>query len=463
MLLNIVTKENFEEAVQRYVYTRTKDLWSILEEVYPKTQDRQYTIKEIMNSWLTLKHQPELHILTDDDDDPIAKCAITPIFYPTEWKLPYIYFMPSNFSFYIKPKVTWVRRNDCFIPVPKPHQLFIVNLNQSGYYRVKYPRNYWDEIVSYLKSDEFTRIPVLNRAQLINDAYYFMITYTYNASFFMDLIKYLKQERDYIAWYPMFNIMFYMSTVLKLSWASHVRESFAEILNSLLNAVGYQPKLDDNSMTTPLILLARRWACKLGVPACTNAATAELIHYMKTNSYKNDLNKISSMSKDWVLCSGLMAASIEVWLNFMKIDVTYKNIEYLSCVENSTIIIHILDLMLETNKFDKVIQPIGQICRYVIKKHVMKNPVLRYVIKNYDKLLERFPIDFRGGLLLSDMILNVYEDDQLTSVESFARNKYVRLKSENDTLSLSFKMLLQTWRKYLGKVDYKFRNFLKSI
>lgn len=72
-------------------------------------------------------------------------------------------------------------------------------------------------IVKYLKSNNFTRIPVLNRAQLINDAFYFAITGELEGRIFLDLISYLKKEMDYIAWYPVFRIMSYTSDYIKFS------------------------------------------------------------------------------------------------------------------------------------------------------------------------------------------------------------------------------------------------------
>jgi len=77
----------------------------------------------------------------------------------------------------------------------------------TGYYRVNYDSSNWQKIANYLKSENYTKIHVLNRAQIIDDAYHFMAANQLNISTFLDLISYLSQERDFVAWFPMFEIL----------------------------------------------------------------------------------------------------------------------------------------------------------------------------------------------------------------------------------------------------------------
>ncbi|XP_029169203.1 aminopeptidase N-like [Nylanderia fulva] len=86
----------------------------------------------------------------------------------------------------------------------------IFNIQQVGYYRVNYDDENWRRILIYLNSDNYMKIHVLNRAQIINDAFYLMIEGQLNCHIFWDLIEYLHREEDYVAWYPMFKAMEYM-------------------------------------------------------------------------------------------------------------------------------------------------------------------------------------------------------------------------------------------------------------
>lgn len=75
-----------------------------------------------------------------------------------------------------------------------------------GYYRVSYADS-WDNIGEFLNSSVlYTKIPVLNRAQIIDDAYHFVVKKTISSSTWFKLISYLNNEKEYEAWYPMIRL-----------------------------------------------------------------------------------------------------------------------------------------------------------------------------------------------------------------------------------------------------------------
>ncbi|EFN63187.1 Aminopeptidase N, partial [Camponotus floridanus] len=83
----------------------------------------------------------------------------------------------------------------------------------TGYYRVNYDDENWQRIAHYLNSDNYTNIHVLNRAQIINDAFHLALEYKLNFSVFWEIVNYLPREKDYVAWYPMIKIFEYMSNM----------------------------------------------------------------------------------------------------------------------------------------------------------------------------------------------------------------------------------------------------------
>jgi len=64
---------------------------------------------------------------------------------------------------------------------------------------------------------------VLNRAQLIDDAFYFLMNDQLPLSIFLDLTQYLKQETDYVAWYPMFKALEHMSGFFLFQESAHIK------------------------------------------------------------------------------------------------------------------------------------------------------------------------------------------------------------------------------------------------
>lgn len=95
----------------------------------------------------------------------------------------------------------------------------------TGYYRVNYDDLNWRKIVNYLNSDNYTKIHVLNRAQIIDDAYHLMQAHQLDIEIFMDLLNYLSRETSLIALYPMFRILDLMEVFYKIPENNHFKVS----------------------------------------------------------------------------------------------------------------------------------------------------------------------------------------------------------------------------------------------
>jgi len=93
----------------------------------------------------------------------------------------------------------------------------------TGYYRVNYDNDNWQKLVKYLNSTKYLNIPVLNRAQIIDDAYYFLTTEKLDFDFFKKLTYYLSNETDYVAWYPMFKILEQLSGFFPFQQSTKVK------------------------------------------------------------------------------------------------------------------------------------------------------------------------------------------------------------------------------------------------
>ncbi|TGZ49915.1 Aminopeptidase N [Temnothorax longispinosus] len=72
--------------------------------------------------------------------------------------------------------------------------------NSTAYCRVYYDTTNLQRIISYLKSEEYRNIHVLNRAQIIDDAFAFLLEDQLDSSVLKNLISYLGRETDYVPW-----------------------------------------------------------------------------------------------------------------------------------------------------------------------------------------------------------------------------------------------------------------------
>lgn len=80
-------------------------------------------------------------------------------------------------------------------------------INVAGFYRVNYDPANWLKIADYLDSENYSRVHVLNRAQLVNDAVHLMLADKLDPEIFMSLTRYLRRETDCTVWYTLFLIL----------------------------------------------------------------------------------------------------------------------------------------------------------------------------------------------------------------------------------------------------------------
>ncbi|XP_018365778.1 PREDICTED: uncharacterized protein LOC108762992 [Trachymyrmex cornetzi] len=82
---------------------------------------------------------------------------------------------------------------------------WMVNIEQAGYYRIKYDSITWGNIAKYLNdtAGDYKSISVINRAKFIDDAFHLMMNRELDVSAFWNLTKFLSQETNFVVWYPM--------------------------------------------------------------------------------------------------------------------------------------------------------------------------------------------------------------------------------------------------------------------
>lgn len=108
--------------------------------------------------------------------------------------------VPITYASLVHPSETrpkfWLRQRELEITVNDvtPDSYFLVNVKQSGYYRVQYDEPNWMLIANELSHGNFTAIPPNSRAMLIDDAAVFFENKILNIRIFLELIKYLEHD-----------------------------------------------------------------------------------------------------------------------------------------------------------------------------------------------------------------------------------------------------------------------------
>ncbi|XP_032687740.1 thyrotropin-releasing hormone-degrading ectoenzyme-like [Odontomachus brunneus] len=424
LLLYLITPQKFDEIIKRYVQSRNTNFWTIVDQIYPQRYHKIYTIKEIMDLWLTEIHHPEITFTRNYNIKTVTYNA-TFSNNTFNFIIPITYVMTPDMQVYIN--FFWSKRNETTsITNIESNHFLLVNMKLFGYYRVNYDSQNWLLLAKYLQSANSTRIAVLNRAQIVNDAFYFTTAGKIEPLLFFNVIKFLNNETNYIVWHPMFNILSYMSTFLKFSVGESTKAKFLLILNSLLRKVGYEEQKSDTEMTMPLRLLAIKWACEFGHEECRKVTAKKLIAYIH-NSEQNIITRWTN----WMYCTGMMNVNRTVSKLLWQQGVEGENMEILErlmCIEDENILLHYLEWMsiVRPYEINTTKLSMGKLHRFIIKKHVAKQKVLNFFLNNYFQIIDRFPHDFHGNLtLFGDIVMNVHSEMLLSKISMRITTEFV--------------------------------------
>ena len=152
--------------------------------------------------------------------------------------------------------------------LPHPNEAAIFNIQQTGYYRVNYDDRNWNLIINQLREDH-TKIHVINRAQIIDDALNLARAGLMKYELALDVTSYLHKEGEYIPWEAALSGLQYVDAMLKQTMAySEFRRYMRTLIDPLYKKIGYQIRPTDKQLDIFLRKLTVKWACKFDNPEC---------------------------------------------------------------------------------------------------------------------------------------------------------------------------------------------------
>ena len=90
----------------------------------------------------------------------------------------------------------------------------IFNVDQANFYRVAYDTAHYKLIADSLLADHL-RVPLKNRAQLLDDAFNLALANAVSYTTALDLTAYLKNEREYVPWRSVLTELDYIDVMLR--------------------------------------------------------------------------------------------------------------------------------------------------------------------------------------------------------------------------------------------------------
>lgn len=151
-----------------------------------------------------------------------------------------------------------------------PQKYFILNVQQTGYYRVNYDEGNWKNISEALHTDNHDNIHVLNRAQIVDDLFNLARADIVEYSRAIDIIRYIKKEKNYIPWLSAINngLTFLSQRVS----GEKDQEVFAWFIRDLMDEIykhlTYTAKSGEKRTDIYNRVNILTWACKYGHDEC---------------------------------------------------------------------------------------------------------------------------------------------------------------------------------------------------
>uniref|UniRef100_A0A673YR56 Aminopeptidase n=1 Tax=Salmo trutta TaxID=8032 RepID=A0A673YR56_SALTR len=273
-------------AYDNTVYT---DLWDHLQMAVNSTGTGAslptgQTVHSIMNRWVLQMGFPVVTINTATGQINQQHFLLDPA---TAGSVP-----PSDFKY---PEMT-VTEEDWIL----------ANLNVSGYYRVNYDNANWERLLN--------SIPVINRAQLVDDAFNLARAKYIDTTLALRTTKYLRTEREYMPWesaldnLDFFYLMFDRSEIFG-DMQAYLKYQVEPLFKHFGNITRNWTDVPTGHMDQYNQVNAIRVACSTGMEECQTLTKGWYSQWMKDSAN----NPIHPNLRTTVYCSAIAAGGAAEW------------------------------------------------------------------------------------------------------------------------------------------------------
>lgn len=354
------------------------------------------TVDQILTSWTQQEGIPIVSIVRNYDTGEIT---IRQKFKNSNelWFIPLSFATKSNPDFkrtkadYIMPAVRQVKikLSDLNITLEKDDWL-LVNKQRTGLYHTTYDYDNWMRIAKALNANA-SAIHSMNRALLFRTIDSVMEKDDYNISAFLELFKYLRNEKDYFVWDSAVDAILRFRSDL---YGSHCYEKFKSFIKDSISDILVE-SLDKNisSLTaSDASGLARvlELACKVDVAECVEYVEKET----KLFIYENKTFGNFPLT-DIILCQGIRKIHVEDFKEILKYLRTldssserrYDIIYSFVCIESPDVIKMFLKSMLgESSVMRK--DEVDEFPYYIFtQNYFARSPILDFLKENFSSLI----------------------------------------------------------------------------
>ncbi|KAM3609680.1 uncharacterized protein V6R79_018407 [Siganus canaliculatus] len=418
-----------------YAYSNTigSDLWHHLQmAVEANNVSLPRPVGEIMNHWVLQMGFPVVTIDTTTGKvsqkhfllDPESNLTVNSP-YNYEWLIP-IRWMKSG---EVQQTIWWLMDKEGENLEMQSGSLWLVaNINVTGYYRVNYDLGNWERLFIQLHSN-YQAIPVINRAQLVDDAFNLARAQLVSTTLALRTTSYLSVEREYMPWQSALDNLDYYYLMLD---RTDVYQPMQEYVKKLVTPLFLYFK----NMTSDWSLVpeghtdkynqvnAIQMACKTGVDECLNLTTTWFKEWMSSPQH----NSIDRNLRWTVYCSAMAAGDEAEWefgwsqfKNAPAATEASKLMSALACTNNTQLLQRYLSYTLNSTMIRK--QDATSVITAVASNRVGVSLAWDFVRENWEYMFTQYGVgSFSFASIITGVTTRFSTPDELRQLEQFVEN-----------------------------------------
>ncbi|CAK9804071.1 Aminopeptidase N [Anthophora plagiata] len=377
MMDHFLTTSSFKGGLTNYLNGKAyqsadqNDLWDALTKQAHKDKvlDTGVTVKEIMDTW-TLQTGFPVVTVTRNYKNGVVTLMQERFAYRNGtikttskseplWWIPITYTSESQLDFNTTQPSEWISAVESITLSNRklnPSEWLILNIQETGYYRVNYDNKNWQMIIKQLHKDSFRDISTINRAQLVDDALNLARARRLDYATALDVTSYLAHETEYLPWKAAFTAMHYLNDMLiDMPGYDKFRIYVLKLLDNVYKQVGFKDNLGDPQLTVFTRIGVLTWACNFGYDDCVQNAVKQYYNWRNTPN-PNQNNPISPNLKAVVYCTAIrVGGQVEwdfAWERYLETNVGSEKdllLRALGCTRESWLLNRYLDWTITEN------------------------------------------------------------------------------------------------------------------
>ncbi|XP_043957775.1 aminopeptidase Ey-like [Gambusia affinis] len=324
MLSDFITETVFSKGLHTYLeefaYNNTdnKDLWKHLQMAVDKAGIAlPHSVEIIMNRWILQMGFPVITINTQTGKitqehfllDP-ESVVDTPSQFNYEWFVPVTWIKTGG-----SEQQYWLLNKEATNAelVIGGSDWLVANVNMTGFYRVNYDETNWERLIAKLISNH-QEIPVINRAQIIDDAFNLAKANIVETTLALRMTTFLNKEVEYMPWETArrnLNYFFLMFDRSELygPMQAYIKKQVTPLFHYFQDLTVNWTKMPEKHTDQYNQINVISMACSSGLESCRELTSGWFKEWMNNPA----VNNINTNLKSTVYCNAIAAGGKTEW------------------------------------------------------------------------------------------------------------------------------------------------------